>query len=72
MAAPLAPLQRGRNSCPIEILTSEEVKALIRARSGRAPTGLRNRALLVLGWPHRGPRSDDSTESALSGPRKGL
>jgi len=32
MAAPLAPLQRGRNSCPIEILTSEEVKALIRAR----------------------------------------
>ena len=35
---------------PVEILTSEEVKSLLRACSGRAPTGIRNRSLLVLGW----------------------
>jgi site-specific recombinase XerD len=33
---------------PAEILTSDEVRALITACSNRAPTGVRNRALLVL------------------------
>jgi len=33
---------------PIEILTPSEVRALIRAPSRRAPTGIRNRAMLVL------------------------
>lgn len=33
---------------PAEVLTADEVKALIRACSTRAPTGVRNRALLVV------------------------
>src|SRR5881397_136687 len=33
---------------PAEILTPDEVRALIKACSSRAPTGVRNRALLVL------------------------
>jgi site-specific recombinase XerD len=33
---------------PAEILAADEVRALIRACSNRAPTGVRNRALLVL------------------------
>jgi site-specific recombinase XerD len=33
---------------PAEILTADEVRALIRACSNRAPTGVRNRALVVL------------------------
>src|SRR5690348_18488109 len=33
-----------------DVLTGEEVERLIRACSGRAPTGLRNRALVVLAW----------------------
>src|SRR4029450_577709 len=33
---------------PAEILTADEVRALIKACSNRAPTGIRNRALLVL------------------------
>lgn len=33
---------------PPEILTSDEVKALIRACSNRAPTGIRNRALIAI------------------------
>ena len=33
---------------PAEILTADEVRALITACSSRAPTGVRNRALLVL------------------------
>jgi site-specific recombinase XerD len=32
---------------PVEILTPDEVRALIRAASKRAPTGIRNRALIV-------------------------
>jgi site-specific recombinase XerD len=32
---------------PAEVLTGDEVKALIRACSNRAPTGIRNRALIV-------------------------
>ena len=71
MLPPHSDRQPTGNSRTIEILTSEELKALIRACSGRASTGLRNRALLVLGWVHRGPRPDDLTESALSNPRKG-
>ena len=33
---------------PVEILTEAEVNALIRACSKRCPTGLRNRAVIVL------------------------
>lgn len=36
------------NKRPIEILTPEEVRKLIRACSGRAPTGIRNRALIAV------------------------
>jgi site-specific recombinase XerD len=35
---------------PIELLTTDEARALLRAASGRAPTGIRNRALIVMGW----------------------
>src|SRR5262249_366797 len=41
------PANKGRHY-PAEILTADEVRALIRACSNRAPTGVRNRALLVL------------------------
>ena len=41
------PANKGQK-LPVEILTAEEVKALIRACSSRAPTGVRNRALLTL------------------------
>jgi integrase/recombinase XerD len=33
-----------------DVLTGEKIERLIRACSGRAPTGLRNRALVVLAW----------------------
>jgi integrase/recombinase XerD len=33
---------------PIEILSADEVRALIRASSNRAPTGIRDRALIVV------------------------
>ena len=33
---------------PPEVLTEDEVKALIRACSNRAPTGIRNRALITV------------------------
>jgi site-specific recombinase XerD len=35
---------------PVEILEEHEVLALVKACSGRAPTGIRNRALLVILW----------------------
>lgn len=35
---------------PPEVLTVEEIRALIQACSNRAPTGIRNRALIVLLW----------------------
>src|SRR5437773_5827577 len=41
------PANAGRRF-PAEILTPDEVRALIKACSNRAPTGIRNRALLVL------------------------
>jgi site-specific recombinase XerD len=41
------PANRGRRY-PAEVLTSEEVRGLIRAASGRAPSGIRNRALLAV------------------------
>jgi site-specific recombinase XerD len=34
-------------SYPVEVLTEDEVRALIRACSDRAPTGIRNRALIT-------------------------
>src|SRR2546428_7080769 len=40
------PANKGKRF-PAEILTGEEVRSLIRACSNRAPTGIRNRALLV-------------------------
>ena len=40
------PANKGQR-LPVEILTTQEVKALIRASSNRAPTGIRNRALIV-------------------------
>jgi site-specific recombinase XerD len=33
---------------PPEVLTEDEVKSLIRSCSNRAPTGIRNRALIVV------------------------
>ena len=33
---------------PVEVLTDDEMKALIKAASGRAPTGIRNRALIAV------------------------
>ena len=33
---------------PVEILTSVEIRALINACSNRAPTGVRNRALIAV------------------------
>jgi len=41
------PTNKGRRY-PAEVLTPDEVRALIKACSNRAPTGVRNRALLVL------------------------
>lgn len=35
---------------PVEILSRQEVAALYRACSGRAPTGIRNRALIIVLW----------------------
>jgi site-specific recombinase XerD len=48
---PVPPRRRPANAgqhYPAEILTPDEVRALITACSNRAPTGVRNRALLVL------------------------
>ena len=41
------PANKGRRY-PAEVLTSEEVRELIRSCSGRAPTGIRNRAILTV------------------------
>ena len=41
-----SPPNKGKRYPP-EILTPDEVRSLIRACSSRAPTGVRNRALLV-------------------------
>src|SRR2546422_7374631 len=46
-ARPRPPANAGQRY-PAEILTPDEVRALIKACSNRAPTGIRNRALLVL------------------------
>jgi site-specific recombinase XerD len=43
----MGPANKGKRY-PAEILTSDEIRALIRASSNRAPTGIRNRALVVL------------------------
>ncbi len=50
MTAPLTYPEATPTRRPVEILTAEEVKSLLRACSGRAPTGIRNRAMLALGW----------------------
>ena len=39
-----------RRQLDADVLTTGEIERLIRACSGRAPTGVRNRALLVLAW----------------------
>jgi site-specific recombinase XerD len=41
------PANKGK-TFPAELLTGEEVKALVRACSGRAATGIRNRALIAV------------------------
>ena len=40
------PANKGR-TYPPEVLTGEEVRALIEACSSRAPTGIRNRSLIA-------------------------
>lgn len=50
MSAPFSGAQKTRNSRPIEILSPDEAMALLGACSARSSTGLRNRALIVLGW----------------------
>ena len=50
MSAPITPPGKPPTRRPVEILTAEEVKSLLRACSGRAPTGIRNRAMIALGW----------------------
>jgi site-specific recombinase XerD len=40
------PANKGR-TYPAEVLTPDEVRALLKACSHRAPTGVRNRALLM-------------------------
>ena len=50
---PLAPNFQPSNKgkrYPVEVLTEDEVPRLIRACSNRAPTGVRNKALIVLLW----------------------
>jgi site-specific recombinase XerD len=47
MSQPFEPANKGR-TYPAEILTPEEVGMLFRACSSRAPTGIRNRALLTI------------------------
>lgn len=47
MAAPAPPTNKGKKFPP-EILTPAEARALLYAPSGRAPTGLRNRALIAV------------------------
>ena len=42
-----APANKGRRF-PAELLSPEEVRALLRACSSRAPTGIRNRALIAV------------------------
>lgn len=44
---PSAPSNKGRRF-PAELLSPEEVRALLRACSSRAPTGIRNRALIAV------------------------
>ena len=46
-AAPKTPWNKGRR-LPPEVLTRDEVNALMRACSKRAPTGIRNRALIAV------------------------
>ena len=44
-------MSKGRSKrLPVEILTETEVRDLMRACSRRAPTGIRNRALIALLW----------------------
>jgi site-specific recombinase XerD len=45
--APPPPSHKGQRF-PVEVLTPEEARALLRAASPRAPTGIRNRALIAL------------------------
>ena len=47
MSEPRAPANKGRR-LPAELLSGEEVRALLRACSSRAPTGIRNRALIAV------------------------
>ena len=44
-----SPANKGKKYPP-EVLSSEEITGLLKAPSNRAPTGIRNRALLYLGY----------------------
>jgi integrase len=48
-SSPRAPVQR-RGRRPPEVLSASEVIALIHGCSGRAPSGIRNRALIAVLW----------------------
>jgi len=49
-AGPSSPSSRGPRRRPPEVLTEPEAIALIKACSTRAPTGVRNRALIAVLW----------------------
>ncbi len=49
MAANKSPANKGKKYPP-EVLTPEEITVLLKTPSNRAPTGIRNRALLYLGY----------------------
>lgn len=44
-----SPWNKGKK-LPVEVLTSEEVQLLLKQCSRRAPTGIRNRAMIVIMW----------------------
>ena len=54
----MAPWNKGKR-LPAEPLTADEARALVKAASNRAPTGIRNRALLVVLY-RGGLRSDEA------------
>ena len=39
-----------RKTLDADLLTAREVEALVKACSNRAPTGIRNRAMIALAW----------------------
>ncbi len=56
-SVPKVPWNKGQK-LPPEVLTPDEVKALMDACSKRAPTGLRNRAVIVVLYRGLSPTHD--------------